>query len=321
MATNLELFNGAILESGVDLTELSSSAFDALSTSSDPLQRRFKRWIQQAWKEIQLERNEWEFTTKQAQLVIYPKLLVVNGNRSVAPPVNATYEGDTSVATFKVVSTELLSGSWSAGTATALVDFVELNGRFQWNEHFDELTPTITNLDVFRAKWHGRYNLQNQVSDLLEPNLGTFSIQFPAGVSVARDVQSTQVHPLTYVPWNQWIVAMENTQQYGLPQYFTTTPEGHYDFYPRPNGAYVLTFQYTAEPQTLTLAADVPTGLPAEYHDMIMWRAVMYYADYDSKPQVKQRAEARYEYYKNRVEKNQTPTIGFAFNRYAATRF
>jgi hypothetical protein len=56
--------------------------------------------------------------------------------------------------------------------------------------------------------------------------------------------------------------------------------------------------------------------LPLLYQDMIVWRTVMNYADYDRKPDMFARAERRYKYYKNRAEKNLMPTPTYGFNRY-----
>lgn len=316
MSNFLTLVNSAIIESGVDLDELTSGNF---ATTTDPLATRFKRWTNQALKEIILERNEWEYQTKKAQLVIYPRLHVVDGSRATAPPADSTYEGDDSGTTFTVVSTTLLGGTWAGGDAEAYIDLLDLSGPFSFNEFYDETSPTIANTNVFRAFWFGRYDLAEEVSDLQEANNSSFYIQGASGLADATlNTGDTDVQKLTYIPWELWNVGMESTQQFARPYSFTQDPTGKYDFYPRPSAPYILTFNYTAEPEQLSAYNDSVTSLPANYQDMIVWRTVMYYADYDSKPSMFARAERRYEFYKNRSERNLMPVPTFSWNRYAS---
>lgn len=317
--TYLQGVNSSILESGVDLDELTSSNF---ASTTDPLAKRFKLWYNQALKEIQLERNEWQYMTKQAQLVIYPRVHVIDGNRSVAPPADSEFTGDDSGASFTVVTTTLLDGTWAGGDAEAYIDYLSLSGMWSVNELFDEDTPTVANTDVFRVKWWGRYDLESDVTDLLEPNYESFSVQGASGLSdTDLNTGDTSITGLKFVEWADFNNAYEYNPVFNRPLFITKTPNGEYDFYPRPDQAYILTFQYSAEPETLTLYSDTITKLPALYHDMVVWRTVMYYADYDSKPSMFARAERRYEYYKNRIEKNQMPQVTLGFNRYASSRF
>ena len=317
MSTYLQLTNSAISESGVDLDALTSGNF---ASTTDPLAVRFKGWVNQSLREIEMERNEWSYKNKKAQVVIYPRLHVIDGDRATEPPADSTYEGVDSGSTFTVVDVTLLSGAWASGTAEAYIDLLDLSGPYSFNELYDETAPTAANADVFRAKWFGRYPLDTIVSDLFEANNDTFTIQGASGLAdTDLNTGDTDIQKLTFVPWNLFNTGMERTQQFSRPYCFTQTPSGEYDFYPRPNQAYILTFDYSAEPQTLSAHGDSVTDMPALYQDMIVWRTVMYYADYDSKPAMFARAERRYEYYKNRAERNLMPPPTFAWNRYAST--
>lgn len=311
MATYLDLVNAVILESGTDLDRLTSSNF---ASPPDDMQEKFKEWVKSAWREIQQERNEWQFRTKQAQFIISPRFLVVDGDRATAPPVGATYEGDDTGATFSVLGVTLLDGAWATGDAEAWIDFDNYgDSSIKWNEYYDELTPDALNLNVFRMKWWGRYDLIKTLSDCLEPDLRTFSVQSTGGSSQQDNTNASDNRTILYVPYDQWIYGPENDQVgRGRPTYFTTTPEGFFDFYPRLDQQYVLTFQYSVLPQELSAHGDVVQTLPNNYSDVVKWRALMYYADYDDKPQTFARAERRYETYKNRLERNQMPPITFA---------
>jgi hypothetical protein len=314
VATYLELTNSAILESGVEMDELTSVNF---ATTTDPLAKRFKRWVGQALKEIELERNEWEYKVKQAQTVIYPRFLVIDGDRSVAPPADSVFEADDTGSSFTVVGTTLLSGAWGDADAVALIDYLDLNGGVAWNDLWDETSPTPANLNVFRTKWFGRYDLTSTVADINEINKSSFSIQSASGLAdTALNTGSSDSNLLQFVTWDVFNATMENEQQFGRPFTITETPEGWFDFFPRPNAPYILTFNYVSDPSTLTDWDDTVTDMPPLYQDMIVWRTVMYYADYDRKPDMFARAYRRYQYYKNRAESNLMPTVTFGVNRY-----
>lgn len=315
MATYLELVNLAILESGIDLDEIEVGDF---ANPPDPMHAKFKKYVKRAWRDIQQERNEWQFRTAQAQFLISPRFLVVDGDRATAPPVGSQYQGDDTEAEFTVLDITLLSGTWLGGDAEAWIDFKDYSTTpLKWNEYFDELTPDPLNINVFRAKWWGRYDLIGSLTDCLEPDLNTFFIQSTGGSSQQGNTSASDNQIITYTPYSQWLYGpeSENTGR-GRPTTFTTTPEGYFDFYPRPDQQYVLTFTYSVKPQELEAADDVIEALPSSYTDVILWRAVMYYADYDDKPQVFTRAERHYETYKNRLERNQLPPLSWSPNIY-----
>lgn len=275
---------------------------------------KIKTWVAQAWLEIQQEINDWQFKSKQAQFIVYPRLLVTEGDRATAPPVASEYAGDDTEATFTVLDTVLLSGAWATGTAVAYIEYEELDGQFKWAEYFNETDPTPAS-DIFRLKWWGRYDLQTEVTDLLEADYATFYIQSTGGSTTQTNSEDSDNKPIQFIPWPQWLAAYEGDPvSRGRPLYFTETPDGKIDFWPRLDEEYVLSFQYTSEPQELSAHGDTPTDLPSNYHDLIVWRAVMYWADFQERPSQFTRAERRYESIKNRMNKNQKPSFSFGPN-------
>jgi hypothetical protein len=264
-----------------------------------------------------MEINDWQYMSKQAQIEIYPQLLITEGDRATAPGAGADFEGDDTGATFNLLATPtLLSGTWAAGTAVAIMKYSALDGVFKWGEYYDETSPG-SQADCVRLKWWGRYNLASEVSDLLEANTSTFFLQSTGGATLQTNSADADNKALTYIPWADWLRVYEgDPTSRGRPLFFTTTPEGWYDFWPRPDEGYLLTFTYTAEPQELSAAADTPTGLDSQYQDAIVWRAVMYWADYQERPAQFARAERRYESIMNRLNRNQKPTWSFAPNAF-----
>lgn len=313
------LCNRVIIESGTDVDEIASGDF---SSPTDTMQKKVKSWVAQAWREIQMEINNWQYMSKQAQIEIYPQFLIIEGDRATAPGAGADFEGDDTASTFNLLATPtLLSGTWAAGTAVAIMKYSDLDGQPKWGEYYDETSPG-SQADCVRLKWWGRYNLASAVTDLLEADTSTFFIQSTGGSSLQTNSADSDNGGLTYVPWADWLVAYEgDPTSTGRPSFFTQTPEGWYDFWPRPDEGYLLTFTYSAEPQELSAAADEPTGLDSFYQDLIVWRAVMYYADYQERPSQFARAERRYESIKNRMERNQKPGFSFAPNAFGYTGY
>lgn len=314
MKTYLELINKAVKEAGVDLDPLSSSDF---ANPPNKMHSRFKDWIYDAWKEIQMERNEWEFKTKRATINILPKILVQNGDRSVAPPVDSEFIGNDTGTTFTVKAVDLHSGAWASATAEATLDILSLDGEYKFNEYFDEVSPTPANLDVFRVKGWGRYNLDSLVSDLSEPDISTFYIQDSGGSTYQTNNDSANLEKLIYVPWPSWSNYYEEALGgRGIPRYFTTTPDGLYDFWPRLDKEYTLHFTYLAQPSTLSAYTDTLSGIPEEYEDIVVWKAVIFYAEFDRAMDVLQRANKRYLFYKFRMERNEMPVVAFGPCKY-----
>lgn len=62
----------------------------------------------------------------------------------------------------------------------------------------------------------------------------------------------------------------------GRPLRFTITPSGSIMLDPTPDAAYQLSFDYRIKPVTLVDEEQVP-GMPAEYHEAIVWWAIRHY--------------------------------------------
>jgi hypothetical protein len=80
---------------------------------------------------------------------------------------------------------------------------------------------------------------------------------------------------------------------------------------------YTLHFTYLAKPVSLVDHDDtLISSYPDEYEDAIVWRAVMYYAEFDRQFDVLSRAQRRYQFYKDRLERNQMPPVFFSACKY-----
>jgi hypothetical protein len=82
----------------------------------------------------------------------------------------------------------------------------------------------------------------------------------------------------------------------GQPQGYTFRPDGLIAFYPTPDQVYVATAEYAHTVEPLLIGDDEPL-IPAKYHDVIVQKALMYYASHEEDNSLYQVASQRYEEY------------------------
>ena len=75
-----------------------------------------------------------------------------------------------------------------------------------------------------------------------------------------------------------------------------------------PDAVYVIDGEYYTQPVTLSADADVPL-LPSRFQMAIVYRSMMYYAGYESAPEVMSRGEFEYRRLYMRMEIDQLPTL------------
>ena len=322
MATYLEIVNKAIQESGQDLDQLDSSNF---SNPPTVMGKRWKTWAASAWKEIQMLRDDWEFKTGRATVFIEPAIYVeqvsIPGGSS-APSVGDVYQGEDTNYLLTITKIVLHSGTWVGENAKATLYFTinSSNGPdFKFNERF-EPADTTPGKPVFVCKGWGRFNFRAdaQVTDLVEVNVSSVMVQSTGGSNIGQvNTPDVGLSTLDYVDWAKWSYKVEpQAGTRGEPRWFTITPDGSLDFYPRPDIQYVLHFSYTKELTTLTNEDDTPSEIPSEYHDAIVWRTVMFYADFNDNMGQLARATKRFNFYRVKMEKRLMPIVGFAESLY-----
>lgn len=306
----LALVNRAILESGKDQDALTSSNF--ANPPRGRMYERFKEWVNEAYTQLQMARDEWQFKTSRATVNLYPAVYVESGDRATPPAFGYEYQGTETGLLFDVVQTITHEGLWSAGTAKATIYFDEMEGAtFRLNEFYDENSP-VPATDIFQAKGWGRYNFKEdgQVPDLLEVLPTSFMLQ-------DSDPDSLGFSPIVYIDWDVWQhSAQYQAVDYGKPIAVTTAPDGSLEFYPRPDQQYQLQFSYTVDDATMTNWDDTPEVIPERYHMAIMWAAVIKSGMFDRDRAIVARATKEYTFYRDRMEKNLMPTMNFEPSRF-----
>lgn len=115
---------------------------------------------------------------------------------------------------------------------------------------------------------------------------GTDTYAMPAGLTTL-DWRTCTVYttakqdevPIRYIPYDRWRLEYD-TRTYGeqRPQYITLGPDQQLRVFPFPDQTYTLRFDGVIEPAALSLDADTPATLPAPYHRVIAFKAIMSYA-------------------------------------------
>lgn len=305
----LELVNNTILEAGVRVDPLDASDFD---DPDDPIHRKIKGLVADAWDELRLERGEWEFVTKEGLVIIGPSFTFSSGDGAGILPGD-TITGDETQATMEVTSVTILSGEWGLGTASGIVAVKNVAGAPKFNEKFTQLLSG----DNIRITGFGRINLKGFLSDFSElASKADVFIQETGGSVNQVNSGNQGIRNLTYVTWSTWNDSFESTGVLGEPTVITTTPTGLFDLWPRPDKEYLLKFTYTADQDSLTVADDTPDRLDRNYHKAIVWRAVMDFADGDGQRNLFFKAKRKWDWYEQRMGRNLMPTLSFGPNRF-----
>lgn len=295
----LSLVNFVIQESANEINELTPATWDS-PEAGRRLYPRLKRIVAQAWEEIQLERNQWEFAQGVATETITPGLSFENG---YSPSDDITGETFTSTDpdsdfTFTVNNYMLNRGSLFDADAQGSLYFTTFSGETpSIGELFTSTTSQLLYMGppVYRLSYTAdRYELDKR------------------SFMVVKDKYQT---PLVQVPWHdhRFLDHAPYSNHSTAPHYFAEDPLGNIAFYHGFREPFLLQFHYATKPQTLTEWEDTPIGLPEAYHKWIGWRALMKLADFDKNPSLFSHARKGALLYKNRAEANLMPRVGWRF--------
>jgi hypothetical protein len=302
MATYLDLVNKVIQESSGEIDELDSSTWST-AQAGRRVYPRIKRNVADAWKAIQVSRDEWEFMTTELSTVVYPRIMVKEGARAAGqPPVGAVFEGRESGFTFTVKAVDT-AGSWTLGTAQGQIEFEDYTGQqLIPGEAFDEISP-VADDGVFTYLGKGSYSFLDIDEDLRAIQWATFVAAMP----------NSGYRPVTYIPWDNWFYREYNftTSSQTAPSLLSQDYAGNVVFYPQTFNPFRVNFIYKLAPQILEDYDEEPRLIPEEYHDWIAWEALKMLAMYDKNPTLYAYADKNAMPYKLKAEKNLLPIISY----------
>ncbi len=120
--------------------------------------------------------------------------------------------------------------------------------------------------------------------------------------------------PLIHLTWSEFREIYMRGIQTTLtsqPVHFTVDPLNRLKLGPNPSGTYTIKGEYQKSPQALTADADVPE-LPAQFHDLIMYRAMEKYGASNNAVEVYQRGGLEGNALMSALELDQLPAMRVA---------
>lgn len=112
---------------------------------------------------------------------------------------------------------------------------------------------------------------------------------------------------LTFVPWEHFKALYRlGTQNSGYPAHITIDPQNRLVLGPKPNGIYTVTGDYQRSAQTLSADANEPE-CPAQFHRIIVYRAMEDYGYFESAQEVLARAVTKGNRLMRQLQQDQLP--------------
>ena len=124
----------------------------------------------------------------------------------------------------------------------------------------------------------------------------TFTIIYPG---------ETDKNPLAVVEYDKAKSDILDTTE-GVPNRAIIMPNNDLQFEPIPDDAYTIGADYYVRPTLLAANADI-SAIPEEYHRVILGRAMILYANYESAPEIKDQGEEIYVEQLALMENDQLP--------------
>lgn len=304
----LELCNKVLEDGGLEMTPMTPDTWDSAETGRR-IYRRVKNAVAGAWKDLQMDRNEWEFKSKEITVTILPRILVdgvILSPPSLGPAPGVKYKGTNSGLELEVV--DVIAGP------EADEFYLDFKSDGQWNralvgEVFEELSPSPGDSSfVYRGR--GAYRLRDIDPLMREPQWSSF---------VAYQGNYTPT-PVRYIPWENWLYKelSYTTSTRSAPNFLSQDYKGDLTFYPQTLSPFEVNFVYHTAPQELEEWDDEPLTdlLPPEYHEWIAWEAMASIARFDKNPDLLAWADKNIKFYKKRAERNLMPIPSWKSSRY-----
>jgi hypothetical protein len=125
---------------------------------------------------------------------------------------------------------------------------------------------------------------------------------------------SSGVESQVFLSWTRWdnfsylyeTGALQS--QTSQPVHITINPKDEIQLGIAPNDIYTVRGEYHRSAQLLAADGDIPE-MPVQYHNIIMYKAMLWYGYYESAPEIIARAEKGYNLLMNQLRKNQETTF------------
>lgn len=192
-----------------------------------------------------------------------------------------------------------LSGGGPASVVTATGDDARL---FNWiNWAWRDIQLMHESWLWRRGSALGQVTTQETLHNLASPGFGLSDFadwkpensEYQPSAWRVTDGQANE-QTLKFLPWDAYRTQfVMGTHQPGPIQYWTLAPSGEMWVGPTPDAAHMVRADYIKDVQDMTADADTP-AMPARFHNLIVWRALIEYGGYDAASEVYQRADRNY---------------------------
>lgn len=306
--TYLDIVNTAILESKLTLDPLTAGNF------SDPPRTRLyndiKRWVNVAYKELLLRRNEAFSRSERAIISVLPRLQISGLNYT--PSIGDVLQGATSAVQFTVMGVHSAEDVDNSNTLefTLSVEFASFTPPqyMVLGEQVDRMSPTFEE-GVGYVKGAGYIDFRQEVPGL----------NYVVEDSIAMELtpNATMLTPVELVSWDYMLpeqLAVPWTNE--SPSLMYKNRQGTYGLWPHINRPTRISFSYVRTLPQLAEWDDVPSELPEDYHDLIVWKTVAEIADFNSDTRMFARANKHVENYLNWQDRDEMPAAFFDLYRF-----
>lgn len=179
-------------------------------------------------------------------------------------------------------------------TASAWLDIQRRHNEWEFMRSAFSVA-TVANDDTYTAADCSVTNLRNW-------HLDTFKL-YLTSLGVSDEC------PLIQIPYADWyFVYGTGAQTAARPIHCTVKPDRSIALGPKPDAIYTLSGEYQSSAVTLAADADEPS-LPEEYHDIIVYAAMMKYGRYEGAGEVYADGQNQYRRLLRDLERTQLPQV------------
>ena len=175
------------------------------------------------------------------------------------------------------------------------------------------VAQTWVDIQLMRPSWNfmheeGSFDTVAATRDYLAADYGISDMKlFDTGSFLIYDTalgesDQNELRHETYGRWRSEHRNRMNDRPDERPQMFTLLPNNKVRMEPRPDKAYTIDFDYKRSSQEFTANTDLPTNLPEDFHILIVWGALKYYAYFQDAPDVLDEAETNFDNLLHRLE-------------------
>lgn len=263
-------------------------------------------WVKQAWTDLQIENDQGEFVRAWFSATCNPRFYFdVNGSGQQECFAGDVLVGATSGCTLTVTDVIIVNnGLWADGTAQGFIEYESLSGLPVDSETLQVQATGGTYEDSCRFIRWGDYKLDSQ-TEMGDNYVSNLIDMWWDSLMIRRLSDNSAETPLLFMNYSLFLQRYEVNQTPNFPTIATETPDGGTRIYlsPPPSEPVRIRGYYYKSLADLDSDEDEPVDLKPLYHQMIAWRALIYYGQYLQQPQIEQQAKSRYALFKKKFDR------------------